>query len=730
MPLTDLDVYPELIEALPSIEDDFFRTPLTEEERKETIQSFLRSSSMNYHPPPLNDSASSAMKKVDAYIHGIQIALAQATRPIDYYVHRITQDNLQANSEDPHILSANTTRVLLANIAATVTQGRLDNLHKGIELPVIPQQLIEPETKPLMDQEKLEALIASKKPEKRPRVRKPFRGRQKYGTQNSTGSKIAQKINHGSCNYARHKNWNCKARIPRRTKKAILLSKAAFIKILERFDEESAATPKETSDGATTTETSSKTAQEENGSRRTHIPDNRSGITIDQESDRGSEDTRSGILQQSVHKGPQKGSFEITEDWENDSEEPSEFHRQGASNFNCITLWTPHFTPTLRTEKYMFVEEECMDIDGDIDRAGNSESTILGHSTDIMEWPPIPPRDTRARIFYGFERLFMGNSCGIQILIRIMESSGCTDGHQLQRIFKMLYALRLKSFIGRSVLVYSENTTTMAYFRKFGGKTSIQLLMIYGMNLETLFRYEYTLKIHEIPSVMNPADDKSRLTSQTECSISEQAFLELSKLYITHDMEFFASRENKKINRNGTTLTVAIHKPNIASYTEISEGTTNNNADYSSVENCSMVPRSTEVINSPAITTTSNNGSARSKKRKISAAEQQELVSHGMENQQCILKAQGLSDTAVDIIISNQRAVKRRSRYHSIQQQFLDWHLSNNNTTEIQANIIVNFLAHIFTTKKLSTNTFRVYKSATFNLVADSKSMENSPCMS
>ncbi|OMJ27954.1 hypothetical protein AYI69_g2585, partial [Smittium culicis] len=37
--LTDLTVYPELIEALPSIEEDFFRTPLTEEERKIAIHS-------------------------------------------------------------------------------------------------------------------------------------------------------------------------------------------------------------------------------------------------------------------------------------------------------------------------------------------------------------------------------------------------------------------------------------------------------------------------------------------------------------------------------------------------------------------------------------------------------------------------------------------------------------------------------------------------------------------
>ncbi|OMJ25751.1 hypothetical protein AYI70_g680 [Smittium culicis] len=170
-------------------------------------------------------------------------------------------------------------------------------------------------------------------------------------------------------------------------------------------------------------------------------------------------------------------------------------------------------------------------------------------------------------------------------------------------------------------------------------------------------------------------------------------------------------------------------EPNITSYTENSEGTTNNNIDYFLVENCSMVPISTDVINSPPITAASRNGSAGSKKLKISAVEQQELVSRGMENQRCTLKAQGFSDTTVDIIVSKQCSVRRRSRQYSIQQKFLDWHQSNNNTTEIQVNNILNYLAHIFTTKKLSENTIRAYKSAIFNLVVDSKSVENSPCM-
>ncbi|OMJ08394.1 hypothetical protein AYI69_g11079, partial [Smittium culicis] len=68
---------------------------------------------MNYLPPPLNDSASAAVKKADTTLHGIQVALAQATRPIDYYVHRRIHDNPQVNEIDLHILFASTMRVLL-----------------------------------------------------------------------------------------------------------------------------------------------------------------------------------------------------------------------------------------------------------------------------------------------------------------------------------------------------------------------------------------------------------------------------------------------------------------------------------------------------------------------------------------------------------------------------------------------------------------------------------------
>ncbi|OMJ23345.1 hypothetical protein AYI70_g2310 [Smittium culicis] len=65
------------------------------------------------------------MKKTDPTFYRIQFALAQATRPIEYYFHRRMQENKGIDtSEDPAILFSNTIRALLSEIAVTVTQAR------------------------------------------------------------------------------------------------------------------------------------------------------------------------------------------------------------------------------------------------------------------------------------------------------------------------------------------------------------------------------------------------------------------------------------------------------------------------------------------------------------------------------------------------------------------------------------------------------------------------------
>ncbi|PVU94904.1 hypothetical protein BB561_002188 [Smittium simulii] len=96
-PASELKIYPMLKDALPSIEEDFIRIHIDCGEKGRFHATWNPGS------------------------------IAQATRPMDYYVHRIIQDNPGITSDDPQFLFADTMRVLLSDIAATVTQGRDPN---------------------------------------------------------------------------------------------------------------------------------------------------------------------------------------------------------------------------------------------------------------------------------------------------------------------------------------------------------------------------------------------------------------------------------------------------------------------------------------------------------------------------------------------------------------------------------------------------------------------------
>ncbi|OMJ12221.1 hypothetical protein AYI70_g9255 [Smittium culicis] len=128
-----------------------------------------------------------------------------------------------------------------------------------------------------------------------------------------------------------------------------------------------------------------------------------------------------------------------------------------------------------------------------------------------------------------------------------------------------------------------------------------------------------------------------------------------------------------------------------------------------------MVPGPLAIFNRSTTPATSNNCSSGSKNMKVSALQQQVIVPNDMEDQWRILKNQGLTDTVIGIILSNQQAEKRRSRYHSTQKKNLAWHISENNGSQVQASHIVNYLTEIFSTKKLSLNTIKAYNSASMS---------------
>ncbi|OLY81930.1 hypothetical protein AYI68_g3960 [Smittium mucronatum] len=161
-------VYKKLSEALNLNEEYFFQTPLTEEDQNTALIACQRTISMNYIPPPLNDSASSSVNNLDTTLHKIQTMLAQVIRPIDYELHRKIQDNQGIiTTEYPDISFANTMWVLLFDIAASVTQSRIDNLHNRMELLRRVKRIFDTEKNLLTGQDAFDALLAKKKTETR-----------------------------------------------------------------------------------------------------------------------------------------------------------------------------------------------------------------------------------------------------------------------------------------------------------------------------------------------------------------------------------------------------------------------------------------------------------------------------------------------------------------------------------------------------------------------------------
>ncbi|PVU96696.1 hypothetical protein BB561_001020 [Smittium simulii] len=136
-PMVEVESYPRLLEAIPSLEEDFFRNPISEEERKEIVYSCPKFLGMNYTPPPLNEAAPTSVRKMDLILYGIQLSLVNLTRPIDQYVHdklrRYPETDPKDNEDSNFAVSM---RELISDVASTITQTRIDNMYKTMELPV------------------------------------------------------------------------------------------------------------------------------------------------------------------------------------------------------------------------------------------------------------------------------------------------------------------------------------------------------------------------------------------------------------------------------------------------------------------------------------------------------------------------------------------------------------------------------------------------------------------
>ncbi|PVV01384.1 hypothetical protein BB560_004195 [Smittium megazygosporum] len=143
--------------------EDEFILPKQPNERTNILSSSVKTVDMNYNPPPINDNVNDHVKREDYHYYKLQKFLAQATRPIDSYVHSLLVLEPEIYSEDTRILFASTMRILLSEAATMLTQARIDNLHYGLKLPGEPIQIMKNNDDPLLNQVALNELLALRK---------------------------------------------------------------------------------------------------------------------------------------------------------------------------------------------------------------------------------------------------------------------------------------------------------------------------------------------------------------------------------------------------------------------------------------------------------------------------------------------------------------------------------------------------------------------------------------
>ncbi|PVU90089.1 hypothetical protein BB561_005030 [Smittium simulii] len=378
---------------------------------------------------------------------------------------------------------------------------------------------------------------------------------------------------------------------------------------------------------------------------------------------------------------------------ENNTEKLGKLYWKGTSNVGGFPPWLPNAEETFGIEKQFLEKSEIMDCHGDSEQSSNSELIILDTESAKME------------------QIVVGSQFYSELWPLLVESAHIN----VKELLAVYYALQLHSAVDFYVLVYLDNTTTLAYVQKFEGTTSRKLLEV----SEKLWsHYVLCTNVHQPGRRAIKNDSSNGMVSinrdiqETEqniwpirrgsvCNKTEQEAAQILQLVPGQSISR-SQRTELLLFAMGQPLLLSPVESNTTDPTEDSTGKDNYDNNYANVEVCDL--------------------------RQISTTQKQILVADGMENQRRTLQQEGLTDLALDLITANTRSVKRRSRYYTTQKEFIDWRHGLGISGDITEPDIINYLSKIFIERKSKQSTIKAYKSALLQFVTDKERVEKEKC--
>ncbi|PVU87336.1 hypothetical protein BB561_006376 [Smittium simulii] len=399
----------------------------------------------------------------------------------------------------------------------------------------------------------------------------------------------------------------------------------------------------------------------------------------------------------------------------------SKLYSKSTGNVDSSSLRPINAEASFRAQEQSSSKVGHMDINICPYRTCNTKFNVLENSTDNMERAVISARESRIGNLYRFQRHIMGNSCWLPFLFWIMDSFRGFNAYQCQGVIN--YIIRTPT--PKCCRPLCADILRQYYYTFISKEIWGDLRTINTKSSGCSEQINCTNGMDNVRSNIHTVKQAILSSRYRSICISEQ-HKSTNVLQLVFGFQGSRTRRLKtQLESVGKSILLFTLEPDNTSNQKSTPGE-NNTINYNPVlEDCNMVPTPTGTIYQSTIASTSNRSNSRPKKRKVTLHEKQALALDGMENQRRALKNQGLGDYAVDFIVCNERRIRRRTRYNSAQQRFLDWKRSKNLAESISAAQIVNYLAEIYFTDKLKPNTIKAYKSAILGLVDNPTEITN-----
>ncbi|OMJ27199.1 hypothetical protein AYI69_g3375 [Smittium culicis] len=167
-------------------------------------------------------------------------------------------------------------------------------------------------------------------------------------------------------------------------------------------------------------------------------------------------------------------SQQATDCWSDEIEISGELYRESPINICCSFTWPSNAPKNPGAQEPLSVDIEITDFNNESDKPCHLEPIILEEPAEITKRFFVVARYSGVEDFHELLRFSVGDCGRAAYILRIMDTIRGKDAHQGND--DGFVRTHSQSLVGQAVIVYSDNTTTLSYVKKFGGTNSPERL--------------------------------------------------------------------------------------------------------------------------------------------------------------------------------------------------------------------------------------------------------------